>query len=379
MRIALDAQKLSVTQGYQAGGISRYIYHLLRELRRAPSAHSFLAFLPRAPSDDSLASTQRFRLNTTGRSTERPSLRVAWEQLMLPGRLLGRCDLLHGLAFALPLAWPGKSVVTIFDLSFRRYPKHFNRGNRLYLTLATGLAVRRADRVLTISKHGRQEVVELFGVSPARVSTTYCAADERFHPLPPGEVQTFRRARGLPERFILYLGTLEPRKNVVTLLLAYSRLRADWRPAPKLVLAGARGWLFEDVFKTIDQLGLTEHVLLPGFVPADEQALWYNAAAVFAYPSLYEGFGLPPLEAMACGTPVVVSNATSLPEVVGQAGLLVHPTDDGALALALRQALEDDRLASDLRRAGLEQAAQFSWRRMALETLRCYEEVASEA
>jgi glycosyltransferase involved in cell wall biosynthesis len=192
-------------------------------------------------------------------------------------------------------------------------------------------------------------------------------------------VETFRRARGLPERFILYLGTLEPRKNVVTLLLAYSRLRADWRPAPKLVLAGARGWLFEDVFKTIDQLGLTEHVLLPGFVPADEQALWYNAAAVFAYPSLYEGFGLPPLEAMACGTPVVVSNATSLPEVVGQAGLLVHPTDDGALALALRQALEDDRLASDLRQAGLERAAQFSWRRMALETLRCYEEVAGEA
>jgi glycosyltransferase involved in cell wall biosynthesis len=378
MRIALNAQKLSATEGYQAGGISRYIYHLLGELRRAPSAHIFQAFVPRMPSDSFLAPTERFRVTASGTATESPARRIMWEQLVLPGRLLGHCDLLHGLAFALPLAWPGRSLVTIFDLSFRRYPEHFNRANRVYLTLATRIAVRRADRVLTISEHGRKEVIESFGVSPARVSTTYCAADERFRPFPAPEVQAFRQRRGLPERFILYLGTLEPRKNVVTLLRAYARLRSHWPKAPILVLAGAPGWLYGEIFEVIEQLGLAHNVLLPGFIPGDEQALWYNAAAVFAYPSLYEGFGLPPLEAMACGTPVVVSNATSLPEVVGEAGVLVSPTDDAALASALRGVLEDEPFALNLRQAGLEQAARFSWRRMALETLRCYEEVAGQ-
>jgi glycosyltransferase involved in cell wall biosynthesis len=143
------------------------------------------------------------------------------------------------------------------------------------------------------------------------------------------------------------------------------------------VLAGARGWLYQEVFDEIRRLGLSEHVQTPGFIDSGEQPLWYNAAAVFAYPSLYEGFGLPPLEAMACGTPVVVSNTTSLPEVVGQAGLLVPPLDEPALATALRRVLQDDRLASGLRQAGLEQAARFSWRRMALETLSCYDELAA--
>jgi glycosyltransferase involved in cell wall biosynthesis len=379
MRIALNAQKLSFAQAYQAGGISRYIYNLLRELRRLASGHSFEAFAPGSPTDSSLADTEHFRITPTGKATERPAARVLWEQVVLPARLLGRCDLLHGLAFALPLAWTGRAVVTVLDLSFLRHPQAFNRGNRLYLTLSTILAVRRADRVLTISEHGRREVIQLLGVSPDRVTATLCAADEQFRPLPPAEVEAFRRRRGLPERFILYLGTLEPRKNVATLLQAYARLRADLQPAPALVLAGSPGWLYEEVFSTIERLGLRDHVLLPGFVAADEQPLWYNAAAVFAYPSLYEGFGLPPLEAMACGIPVVASDASSLPEVVGEAGLLVPPRDDSALAASLRRVLEEDALASHLRRAGPERAAQFSWRRMALETLRCYEEVAGRA
>lgn len=376
MRIALNAQKLSFARSYQAGGISRYIHELLLELRRIPSDHVFEAFAPRPPADPSLAPTERFRLRPTGAASEHPIRRILWEQLTLPRLARGRFDLLHGLAFALPLAWRGRSVVTIFDLSFLRHPEMFNRGNRLYLTLSTRLAARRADRVLTISEHGRREVIELLGVAPERVITTYCAADSRFQPLPATEVESFRMRRGLPDRFILYLGTLEPRKNVVTLVKAYARLRAGWPGAPLLVLAGAPGWLYRDVLAAIEQLGLGEHVLRPGFVDGDEQALWYNAAAVFAYPSIYEGFGLPPLEAMACGTPVVVANASSLPEVIGEAGLQVPPLDEGALANSLRQVLQDDQQARIMREAGLERAAQFSWRRLARETLSCYDEVA---
>jgi glycosyltransferase involved in cell wall biosynthesis len=255
----------------------------------------------------------------------------------------------------------------------------FNRANRLYLRVSTRLAARRANRVLTISEHGRQEVISLLGVRSNRVTTTYCAADDRFRPLPASAVEDFRRQHGLPNRFILYLGTLEPRKNVVTLLHAYARLVREWPAAPPLVLAGAPGWLYQDILDTLDSLKLGDRVLRPGFVLGEDLPLWYNAATVFAYPSIYEGFGLPPLEAMACGTPVVVSEATSLPEVVGSAGILVAPRDDAALALALQRVLCDDGLASDLGQAGRDQAARFSWRRMALETLQCYEEVASSS
>jgi glycosyltransferase involved in cell wall biosynthesis len=279
----------------------------------------------------------------------------------------------------LPIAWRGKALVTILDLSFLRFPHLFNRGNRIYLGVAARLAARQARRVLTISEHGRQEIVRLLGVRPDRVTTTYCGVDRRFQPLPAAEVEDFRQHRQLPARFVLYLGTLEPRKNVPTLLRAYARVRSLMPDSPPLVLAGARGWLYEETIQTIDRLSLRESVLLPGFVPDEEQPRWYNAATVFAYPSLYEGFGLPPLEAMASGTPVVTSNASSLPEVVGSAGLLVNPLDDEALALAIVRLLEDAGERERLRAAGLEQARRFSWPRMAQTTLGCYEEVARES
>jgi glycosyltransferase involved in cell wall biosynthesis len=372
MRISLNAQKLSFSQAYHSGGISRYIYELLRNLRRLESPHSFTAFAPDSSDDPDLASNKSFQLVRAGASADRAIQRILWEQLVLPWRLAGRSDLHHGLAFALPAGWSGRSVVTIFDLSFLRFPKMFNRGNRAYLTLSTRLAAKRADRILTISEHCRREVIELLQVPAERVVTTYCAADRRFEPRPVEEVEAFRRQKGLPDRFILYLGTLEPRKNVTTLVRAYAQLRRSRPNTPHLVLAGARGWLYEDVFQTIEQLGLGQQVHLPGFVPSDEQPLWYNAAAVFAYPSLYEGFGLPPLEAMACGTPVVVSNATSLPEVVGQAGLLVDPANEAALAAGRDAVLSNADLAASLRQAGLMQAARFSWDRLARETLAAY-------
>ena len=378
MRIALNAQKLSFERAYHAGGISRYIYHLLAELRGLESPHRFTAFAPLSSPPPELAPTGRFRVRPTAAWTTRPALRVLWEQAMLPVQTAGRFELLHGLAFAMPLLWPGRSVVTVFDLSFLRHPELFNPSNRWYLSLFTRLAVRRSDLVLTIAEHGRREVINLLGAAPDRVVTTYCGVDPRFRPLPPNEVDAFRQARGLPERFVLYLGTLEPRKNVASLVRAYARLRADWPAAPPLVLAGAPGWMYDDVFRSIEAHGLADRVMLPGFVDPDDQPLWYNAAAVFAYPSLYEGFGLPPLEAMACGVPVVVSNATSLPEVVGEAGLLVQPSDDEGLAVALRRLLEDSDLRRTLSEAGRERATRFSWRRMAEDTLRCYDRLASD-
>jgi glycosyltransferase involved in cell wall biosynthesis len=236
-------------------------------------------------------------------------------------------------------------------------------------------SLRRADRVITISEFVRQEVIRLCGVDPDRVTAIPLAADARFRPAEPEAVARFRRERELPARFILYMGTLQPRKNIETLVRAYVQLRQDGHLEQALVLAGGRGWQYESIFALVRQLGLESQVHFPGFVPDEEQALWYTAADIFAFPSLYEGFGLPPLEAMACGTPVVASTSSSLPEVVGDAGVLVEPTDVGGLATTLRHLLDDEGRRVRMRKAGLVRAASFSWRRMAEETVQVYDEV----
>jgi len=171
---------------------------------------------------------------------------------------------------------------------------------------------------------------------------------------------------------ILFVGTIEPRKNLVTLLRSYALLR-EWTPAPPLVIAGARGWRHREVFAAVRELALEEHVLLPGYVPREELPLWYNAADLFIYPSLYEGFGLPALEAMACGTPVITSNVSSLPEVVGEAGLTVGPNDVEGMAEALQRVLTDAPLRMELRSKGLQRAASFTWSRAAAETVAVYD------
>ncbi len=372
MHVGLNAQLLDFSQTYRSGGISRYIYHLLVELRALGGDDRFSVFVGRAPVDSALAPTPGFRLRPVGLPTSRPVVRIFWEQALQP-RTLRRegVDLLHSLAFAQPLFWRGPSVISFMDLSFLRFPRAFNRANRLYLTIMARAAVRRADHLLAISEHTRQDLLRLLGASPERVTVTYCGVDSSFKPLDPALVRAYREQHGLPERFVLYVGTLEPRKNVPRLLQAYARLRRSGG-APPLVLAGARGWRHAAIDAALDRLDLREHVRFLGYVPAAELPLCYNAATVFAYPSLYEGFGLPPLESLACGTPVVTSNASSLPEAVGNAALLVDPRDPAALAGALGAALEDESLRDRLRRSGFERARQFTWRRMAEQTVAVY-------
>jgi glycosyltransferase involved in cell wall biosynthesis len=294
-------------------------------------------------------------------------VRILWEQLIAPV-VARRLDVFHGLAYALPLALRCPGVVTVHDLSFMRYPELFNRANRMYLSVATRLAVRQAARVVAVSESTKRELVELFGVSPQKVVAIPNGVEPSFRPLPRDEVEAFRRAKGLPERFILHLGTLEPRKNIGLLIRAFARLGGDHA----LVLAGGRGWLYETIFAEVRALGLEGRVLFPGFVPFEEQPLWYNAAAALAYPSLYEGFGLPPLESMACGTPVVCAETSSLPEVVGDAGLLVGSRDEAGLTLALGRLTEDASLHARLSEAGLARARLFSWDDVARRTVDVY-------
>ncbi|HEC22452.1 MAG TPA: glycosyltransferase family 1 protein, partial [Chloroflexi bacterium] len=266
--------------------------------------------------------------------------------------------------------WPGPSVVTIFDLSFLRYPERLTAGRRLYLRLITAASARRARRVIAISESGREEITRLLGVPAPRVDVALPGVSPYFRPLPRQEVESFRARRGLPERIILYVGTLEPRKNLEMLIRAYARL--PQRRTVKLALVGGKGWQFERIFALIEALGLEEDVLTPGYVPADELPMWYNSAEVFVYPSVYEGFGLPLLEAMACGLPVVASNTTSLPEAVGPDGLLLPPDDARAWTETLSGLLSDPAARSALAERGRQRARRFTWEQTARQVVASY-------
>jgi glycosyltransferase involved in cell wall biosynthesis len=302
--------------------------------------------------------------------THRPPVRILWEQVLQP-RAASRAgvDLLHGPAFVGPLTSDCPFVITVHDLSFLFYPQGFRPLNRIYLQFLTQLSARRARRVIAVSHSTKRDLVQHYGLPPDKVDVIHNGVDASFRPLPTDQVAEFRSRSRLPGRFVLFVGTLEPRKNVAGLIEAYARLPKE---RPPLLLVGGKGWLYDDIFARVEALNLSDEVHFVGYVPAEDLPYWYNAAELFVYPSLYEGFGLPPLEAMACGTAVITSTASSLPEVVGEAGLLVDPAEPAALARAMEQVLSDRELRETVRAAGRVRAQGFSWERTARCTVDSY-------
>ena len=367
MHIGLNAHLLSSQAGYRSAGIHGYIYNTLAHLAaQAPPDWRFTALVGAA----SAASLPGIAVRRSRWDTQPPLRRIAWEQLVQPWQL-GAFDLYHALAFVAPVALPAPMVVTIYDLSFLHYPQVLSPARRAYLRLLTGLTCQRARRVICISRSTAQDVIESLGVAPEKVDVAPAGHDPaRFRPLPPDEIAAFRRAKDLPERFWLFVGTLEPRKNLPTLLRAYAALPA--RQRPPLLLGGGKGWDYDDIFASIARLGLADSVRWLGFLAADDLPYWYNCAEVFVYPSVFEGFGLPVLEAMACGTPVVVAAASSLPEVVGEAGLCVPPRDVPAWTDALHSAMTDSGWRQQVIERGLAQASRYTWQETARQTIRSY-------
>jgi glycosyltransferase involved in cell wall biosynthesis len=369
MHVALNAQLLSLDRTYRGAGINTYIHQLLRHLGQSGAPHRCTVFL-----NERRFTAEGLVLHHTHWLTSRPAVRILWEQLALPGILRrSTVDLLHAMAFVAPTRAPCPFVVTIYDLSFLRQKEAFRPFNRWYLSRFTRISAQRARRIIAISESTKRDIVQFLNVSPERVDVIYCGVDSNFRRLSADQVDRFRCERGLPDRFVLYVGTLEPRKNLDRLIRAYGRWRAGDPTAPQLVVAGAKGWYYGEVFRAVQAMGLVDHVTFPGYLPYDELPLWYNAAALFVYPSLFEGFGLPVLEAMACGTPVICSNTASLPEVAGDAALLLAPGDERGLAEAMRAAWGDAGLRQQMSERGEARACLFSWDRTARQTVQTYE------
>jgi glycosyltransferase involved in cell wall biosynthesis len=300
------------------------------------------------------------------------------EQLLMPW-LIGRLnlDVFHSPDFIPPLRYRGKSVITIHDLAFLIYPHFLTKDAARYYG-QIDRAVRRADHIVAVSQSTKSDLVRMLGTSEDAITVIYEAADPRMRPMVRSEaLQRVQALYGVPDEFILFVSTIEPRKNVGGLLRAYRRLRDDYKLTPALVLAGSPGWLSEDVYTLVAELDLKPHTHFLGRVEADDLPFLYNAARCLVHPAFYEGFGLTPLEAMACGTPVVVSNVSSLPEVVGDAAILVDPKQDEEITVALWRVLTDPALCEEMRQKGLQRAAGFSWRRAAEQTMAVYRRVAT--
>ncbi len=413
---------------HRRAGLGRYAESLARALLAhlaglpASQAARLAFFYNRERGIEPLAGLEQVPARTVALGYKPWRMLVWLGQLARVGfdRLLSGATLYHATEHLLLPLRSIPTVLTVHDLIFRRYPRHHKPLNRWYLNATMPLFCRRADHIIAVSEQTKRDVMAAYGVPADKITVIYEAADPRFRPQPPEVVSEVRRRYRLPDRYLLFVGTIEPRKNLGRLLAAFERLHAE-RLADALVIVGKRGWLYEDFFARLEQSPARNAVLFPGWVDDADLPAIYAGAQALAFPSEFEGFGLPVLEAMACGTPVVCSNTSSLVEIAslpgplsdevtsppgpfgeertsppgpfgeertsppgpfgeerGRVAVLVDPLDVDALAGALRAVLSDPDLAAALRARGLEQAARFSWERAAQETLQVYRQVAAK-
>ena len=378
MRIAIDYTS-AVNQN---AGIGRFVRSLVDALVALDPTNEYLLLhaTPNSGRDPRFPTGPRVRRRALPISER--WLNVVWHRARAPlavDWLTGPIDVFHSPDFVLPPVQRARTILTVHDLAFLLYPECADAALRAYLEKTVPYSARRADFIVADSENTRRDVISLLGIDPERVSVVPGGVDPSFHPVDdPARQRALRERIGLgPDTpYILFVGVIEPRKNLVGLLEAFSILKSRHNLPHKLVVVGRKGWLWEETMERAETSPFRDDIVFPGFIPDGELATLYSAAESFAFPSHYEGFGLPVLEAMACGTPVVASRASSLPEVVGDAGLQIDPEDTEGLAAALELLALNAELRADLRRRGLERAAQFSWSAAARGQLDVYERIA---
>ena len=371
LRIAIDAHSV----GTGLAGNESYIANLIEALAEIDKVNRYTLYVTKP------AAIERFKDRWPHVKVKRtlPHTPLVRIPLTLATELRRRpVDLLHVQYTAPPLA-PCPVVTTIHDISFEHLPDTFKRRSRMQLRLTVKRSARSAAHVITSSEYSRRDLIETYHLAPERVSVTPLAAPAHFAPVTDeAELRRVRELYRIEGEYVLAVGSIQPRKNLVRLINAYSDLRRRRTQAklPKLVLVGKRAWLYDETLEAIERCGLGNDLHLTGYVPERDLPALYTGALCFAYPSYFEGFGLPPLEAMQCGTPVIAGNRTSLPEVVGDAGLLFDPFETSAITSALARVIDDAELRRALRVKGLERARLFDWRKTAQMTLKIYEQAA---
>ncbi len=350
-------------------GTETYSRSLIQALLASSAGHRFRLYF-RTPAPDGFAGAELCPLPFPRLWTH---VRLSWEMMRRPP------DLLFVPAHALPLVHPRRSLVTVHDLGYVYFPTAHPLSQRLYLDLSTRWNARAAAHLLADSEATRVDLARFYGTPPDKVTVAYPGYDQTLHPVrDPAAIAAARERYAIPPSYFLYLGTLQPRKNLARLIDAFAHLCADGPDDLCLVLAGRRGWLYDDLFAQVRRLGLQGRVLFPGYVAEQDKAALLSGALAFVFPSLYEGFGLPLLEAQACGCPVVCANTSSLPEVAGAGALQVDPQDTCALAAAMARLAREPQLRAALVEAGFANLPRFSWERCARTVLEVIDRLLTE-
>jgi glycosyltransferase involved in cell wall biosynthesis len=371
LRIAIDAHSV----GTELAGNESYATNLIEALADIDSVNHYTLYVSKREALERFSNRwPNFAVRATLPHT--PLIRIP---LTLSAELRKNpVDVFH-VQFTAPLVPPCRVVASIHDLSFEHFPRTFKRRSSMQLRLTVRHTAKRAAHIITLSDYSKRDIVQTYGIDPRRITVTPAAAPASFAPVVDEEELARERALyGIEGDYILNVGSIQPRKNLSRLMAAYSSLRRAQPGAklPQLVLAGKCAWLYDETIRTIKEMEISKSVVLTGYVPQADLPALYSGALCFIYPSYFEGFGLPPLEAMQCGVPVIVGNQTSLPEVVGEAAVLVDPFDVDDIASALEELIRDSGLRSQLRAKGLEQAKLFDWRETARRTLAVYQQAA---
>lgn len=289
-------------------------------------------------------------------------------------------DITHFFNYIVPPFVHGKKVVTIHDMVYKAFPETMNSKTRILLNLAMNKSMKRADAVVTDSEFSRSEIIKYFPQYRDKVEVVPCGVDcDMFKPIQDRSIiEKVKANHNIKGKYFLYLGTLEPRKNLTRLVKAYEILSRRKEDCPLLVLAGGKGWLYDEIFEEVNKSGLGDKVIFTQYIPGEEICPLMNGAEAFVFPSLYEGFGMPPLEAMACGTPVIVSGSASLPEVVGDCGLIVDAYSEESIADAMEKIADNEELRKQLSEKGISRAREFSWKKSAEKLYTIYERLVQQ-
>ncbi len=374
MRIALDAIPLVAAKT----GVGHYTEALAEWLARVHTDHQYDLWSPFDFAFDHHNGDKPDNLNK--RFIPVHKLFRKWWLVGLPTLLqITPLDVFHGTNYCIPVVSPCPTVVTIHDLSLYAQADTHEANNVSRGKRRIPLMARRATRIIAPSDATRREIISYLRIDDERIRVIPEAARQNMRPCSEDESRSVLAKHDLRRPYLLYVGTIEPRKNLTTLIRAYDDLIHSTPHRPQLVLCGGRGWLCDAIYQMVDDLKLNDQVRFTGYVDDADLPALYSSAEAFIYPSQYEGFGLPPLEAMACGTPVITSNTSSLPEVVGEAGFKLPPHDVEALTETMAKLLSDAAMSQHYKRAGLERAKLFSWERAARETQAVYDEVFEQA